>query len=87
MADAGMPGFEHRTALGLVARAGTPSGAIDRLSAALRRALDAPETIARFEANGLEPAADASPATLAARIRDDRVLYGRIVKQLPIATE
>ena len=87
MADAGIPGFEHRTALGLVVRAGTPRAHIDRLSATLGRIVAAPETIARFQANGLEPVSDTSPERLAARIREDRLMYERIVKNLPAATD
>jgi tripartite-type tricarboxylate transporter receptor subunit TctC len=87
MADAGIPDFEHRTALGLVARAGTPRADIDRLSATLGRIVAMPETMARFEANGIEPASDTSPEALAARIRKDRVTYGRIVKNLPVAAD
>jgi len=83
MADAGIPGFEHRSALGIVVRAGTPREVIDKLSAALGRIVAMPEMITRFEANGLEPAPDTSPEGLAARIREDRLTYGRIVKNLP----
>jgi tripartite-type tricarboxylate transporter receptor subunit TctC len=87
IAEAGSPGFEHRTALGLVVRAGTPRAVVDRLSAALRHILATAETIARFEGNGLEPAPDATPEALAARIRADRLLYDRIVRHLPAGSE
>ena len=80
MAEAGIPGFDHPAALGLLARSGTARAVIDRLSAALAKSVAMPEVVARFAAIGLEPAADTTPDTLAERIRQDRVKYTRVVK-------
>jgi tripartite-type tricarboxylate transporter receptor subunit TctC len=80
-----IPGFEHRTALGFVVRAGTPQAIIDKLSAALASVIANPEVAARFQANGVEPVTDASPRALGVRIDQDRTTYARVVKRLPPA--
>ena len=77
---AGIPGFDHAGGLGLVARAGTPQVAIDRMSAALAKAVAMPEVVARFAAVGLEPITDNSPAKLAERMRSDMEKYVRVAK-------
>lgn len=80
LADAGIPDFDHTDAVGLAARAGTPRATIDRLSAALARAVAMPEVVARFASVGLEPSTDTSPESLAERNRQNYVKYVRIVK-------
>ena len=77
---AGIPGFDHAGGLGLVARAGTPQVAIDRMSAALAKAVAMPEVVARFASVGLEPITDNSPAKLAERMRSDMEKYVRVAK-------
>ncbi len=77
---AGIPGFDHAGGLGLVARAGTPQMAIDRMSAALAKAVAMPEVVARFASVGLEPITDNSPAKLAERMRSDMEKYVRVAK-------
>ncbi len=80
MAEAGIPGFDHTTPLGLLARAGTARAVIDKLSAALAKAVAIPEVVARFAAIGLEPPTDTTPEALAETIRQDRIKYTRVVK-------
>lgn len=77
---AGLPGFDHAGGLGLVARAGTPQVAIDRMSAAIAKAVAMPEVVARFAAVGLEPLTDNSPGKLAERMRSDMEKYMRVAK-------
>lgn len=76
----GIPGFDHAGGLGLVARAGTPQVAIDKMSAAIARAVAMPEVVSRFIAVGLEPLHDNSPAKMAERMREDRTKYARVAK-------
>ncbi len=80
MAEAGIPEFDHAGGQGLVARAGTAKAIIDKLSAALAKAVAMPEVVARFASVGLEPVPDTSPGALAERIRLDQIKYTRVVK-------
>ena len=54
VAESGHPGFEAVNWTGLVAPARTPEPVVARLSEETRRALAAPETIARLAAEGSE---------------------------------
>jgi tripartite-type tricarboxylate transporter receptor subunit TctC len=80
IAEVAIPGFDHAGGLGLVARTGTPQIVIDRISAAIAKAVAMPEVVSRFATVGLEPIRDNSPAKLAERMREDRVKYTRVVK-------
>jgi tripartite-type tricarboxylate transporter receptor subunit TctC len=50
-----LPGFEAVLRYGIVAPAGTPRPIVDKLNAALRRALGEPDTIARMARDGTDP--------------------------------
>lgn len=79
MADAGVPDLDFPGELGLVAPAGTPSPVIDKLSAALAKAVQHPDAVARFTAIGVEPVGN-TPTQLAETIRADIPKYARAVK-------
>ena len=79
--------FEHGGALGLVARAGTPRMVIDRLSAALAKAVALPDVIARFATGGLEPVPDTRPEAQWEQMRYDLIKYTRVVKAAGIKVE
>src|SRR5665213_1173401 len=55
MIESGMPDFDTAIWFGLTAPAGTPSGAIDKLAHALREAVKAPEVIAAWRPQGVDP--------------------------------
>ncbi len=80
IAEAGIPEFHHAGGEGLVARAGTARAVVDKLSAALAKAVAMPEVAARFASVGLELVPDTSPGALAERIRLDQIKYTRVVK-------
>jgi tripartite-type tricarboxylate transporter receptor subunit TctC len=80
MADAGAPDFDHSAGLAIMAPAGTPRAVIDKLSAAIAKAVALPDTVTRFAAIGLEPASNSSPEHLAETIRNEKPKYARIVK-------
>ncbi|MSQ71603.1 MAG: tripartite tricarboxylate transporter substrate binding protein [Betaproteobacteria bacterium] len=80
IAEIAIPGFDHAGGLGLVARVGTPQAVVDKLTAALARAVAMPEVVSRFATVGLEPIRDNSPAKLAERMREDRIKYARVVR-------
>ena len=80
MADAGIPDFDHLGGLGILAPAGTPRPIIDKLSAAIAKAVAMPDTVSRFATIGLEPAASSSPERMEELIRADKPKFARIVK-------
>src|SRR3954469_13490009 len=80
VAEAALPGFEAVLHYGIVAPAGTPQPIVDKLSAALREAVSAPDTKERMAKDGTEPL----PSTLAeyaADIDREEVKWSAVVKQ------
>ena len=55
MIESGMPDFDTAIWFGLSAPAGTPKLAIDKLAGALREAVKAPEVIAAWQPQGVDP--------------------------------
>ena len=80
MADAGVPDFDHLGGLGILAPKGLPQPIVDKLSAAIAKAVALPETVSRFATIGLEPAASSTPERMDELIRADKVKFARIVK-------
>ena len=60
---------------------------IDRLSAALAKAVVAPEVIARFATVGLEPVSDTRPEAQSEQMRYDLAKYIKVVKNSGIKAE
>ena len=54
IAEAGVPGYEMDSWLGIVAPAGTPSPVLDRLNAEFNRALGVPRVREKLAAQGLD---------------------------------
>jgi tripartite-type tricarboxylate transporter receptor subunit TctC len=75
-----MPGFEAVLHYGIVAPAGTPKPIIEKLNAALREAVLAPETRKRMAADGTEPLAS-TPEEYAADIDKEEKKWSEIVKR------
>jgi tripartite-type tricarboxylate transporter receptor subunit TctC len=55
MAEAGMPDFETSIWFGLVAPAGTPRDVVDKLARAVAEASNAPEVMASWKPQGIDP--------------------------------
>lgn len=55
VAEMGLPGYEGVLWMGLVAPAGTPKPVIEKLAAAVKRALATPELAERLRRDGIEP--------------------------------
>jgi tripartite-type tricarboxylate transporter receptor subunit TctC len=83
VAEAGLPGAEATSWGCIVAPAGTPAAAIERLSAAVREAVADPAVQERMRSVGLEGVAS-SPAELAAFMRAESEKWGRVVRQAGI---
>jgi len=80
VAEAGLPGYESVLHYGIVAPAGTPRPIIDKLNAALREAVAAPDTQERMAADGTEPLASTSE-DYAADIDREETKWSAIVRQ------
>jgi tripartite-type tricarboxylate transporter receptor subunit TctC len=78
VAEAGIPGFESVTWIGMVAPAGTPKAIVDRVNAELNKGLQA-EMGKQFADIALEPAGG-TPQKMTDAIKKDQAEYGRILK-------
>lgn len=78
VAEAGVPGYESVTWIGMVAPAGTPKAVVDRLNADLNKALaaDMGKQLAEIS---LDPIGG-TPQAMADVIRSDSTMYGQIIK-------
>jgi len=86
VAEAGFPGFEAVTWIGLVAPAGTPAGVVARLNAEVVRIMQLPVMRERMAGLGAEPLTN-TPAEFAGYIRSEIVKWARVVKESGITPE
>ncbi len=80
VAEAGLPGFEAVLHYGIVAPAGTPRAIIDKLSAALRDAVNASDTKERMAKDGTEPL-PSTPEEYAADIDREETKWSAVVRR------
>ncbi|MFL6972866.1 MAG: Bug family tripartite tricarboxylate transporter substrate binding protein [Xanthobacteraceae bacterium] len=80
VAEAGLPEYEAVLHYGIAAPAGTPRPIVDKLNAALRTAVAAPETQQRMATEGTEPLAS-TPEEYAADIDGEETKWSAIVRQ------
>jgi tripartite-type tricarboxylate transporter receptor subunit TctC len=86
IAESGVPGYELMTWYGLLAPAGTPRAAIDRMNQETAAVINLPDVLARFRADGVEPATG-TPEQFADMIRTELVRIEKIVKAAGIQAE
>ena len=86
ISEAGLKGFEIGTWFGLLAPAGTPVEIVNRLNAATRKVVDAPEFRERIASQGLD-ARSSTPAEFAAHIKSELSKFSRIVREAGIKPE
>jgi len=80
VAEAGLHGYEAVLHYGLVAAAGTPRPIVDRLNAALHKALNDAGLRARLATEGAEPLAS-TPEEYAADIDREEIKWSKIVRE------
>ena len=80
VAESGLPGFDVGFWLGLLAPAGTPRSIVDKLNAAMVKALRDPEVVQRMAGLGVEIIGN-SPDDFARVVRSDIVKWGKVVKE------
>jgi tripartite-type tricarboxylate transporter receptor subunit TctC len=86
MAEAGMPGYEFTSWMGVAVPAGTPAAIVQRLNAELVRALRAPGGRAWFESQGGEVVAD-SPDVFAQAVRSEHARWREVIQDARIKAE
>ncbi len=86
IAEAAVPGYEADLWYGIMAPAGTPREAVQRLNDAFARALAAAEVQERLAALGFE-AAPGTPERLGEIHRNDVVKYGKLIRDAGIKGE
>ena len=86
ISEAGVPGFDVGGWYGMLAPAGTPKPIVDRLNAAVIKALQAPEVGDRFAADGSEPVGR-TPENFAAHIKSETARWAKVVKEMGVRVE
>jgi tripartite-type tricarboxylate transporter receptor subunit TctC len=79
VAESGVPGYETFAWNGIVAPAGTPKEVIAKLSAELRRAMDTPEVMEKFAAQGFSAAWN-TPEAFGAFMQAEVDKWSRVVR-------
>jgi len=79
-------GFEAQSWVGLLAPAGTPAAAIERLNTALVKVLGAPDVKEKFVAQGSEVVAS-TPDAFATWIRSESAKWGRVIRERKITLD
>jgi len=83
MAESGLQGFDISVWQGMVAPAGLPRPLLDRINAAVNRALAAPNFKTRMTELGSEPAGG-TPEEFAALIKRDSTRWGEVIRKAGI---
>ena len=78
MSELGFNNFDVLNYFGLVAPSGTPQPVIDKLNAAIAKAVQLPDVRARFNSDALESAAG-TPAQMASFIDADYQAWQKVV--------
>ena len=78
--ESGVPGYDVATWIGAFAPAGTPKAILDKIEAAIKQALAAPEVKAKLEALSMETRSGDS-AELRAVLAGDMDKWGRLVRE------
>jgi len=75
----GIKDYDYPPAIGVLAPAKTPKAVIDRIAAAVARAVQHPDTASRYISLGIDPVGN-TPEQYAAQIRIDIAKYAKAVK-------
>lgn len=86
IAESGLPGYDTSAWFGILVPAATPPAIIDRLSGAIGRALDLPETKQRLAELGAEATPD-SPAAFKAFIAAETLKWSKLARDAGVQVE
>jgi tripartite-type tricarboxylate transporter receptor subunit TctC len=80
IAEAGVPGYEAVQWFGILAPAGTPRDAVNRLHRELAQVMQDEETRRRFAADGADPVFSRTPDEFAAFMRSELAKWAKVVQ-------
>ena len=80
LAEAGVPGFNAVQWFGIAAPAGTPKAIVDKLHAAIVKALNDPDVQARYKKLAMTPAPSKSPEAYTKFVQDEGARWAKVVK-------
>jgi tripartite-type tricarboxylate transporter receptor subunit TctC len=86
VATTGLPGYQSATVYGIFAPAKTPAAIINRLNEEIVRVLKLPEVKDRFFNAGVEIVAS-TPEQLAATVKSEMTVLGKLIKDVGIREE
>jgi len=86
VSESGLDGFKFNSWFAIVAPAGTPKEAVERLNAEVVKALKDPEVAKRFASYGLTPRGSTSEE-LGTTTREQLARYGELIKEAGIKVE
>ena len=85
-AEAGLQGFELESWVAIFAPAGTPADVVQKLTAGIRQALEAPEAKSRADGAGIELRYQ-SPAQLATMVTGETEFWAKTIKAAGITAD
>ena len=83
IAESGVPGYEYGTWYGLLAPAGTPRAAVEKLNRATTAVLASPKTAERYVGQGLTPT-PSTPARFTEHLKSETEKWTRVVREAKI---
>jgi tripartite-type tricarboxylate transporter receptor subunit TctC len=86
VAEAGVPGYVAATWTGVVAPAGVPRAIVDKLNAAINKAIASQAFQTKFATMGDEPGGG-TPEEFVALIKADSAKWGELIKRAGITLE
>ncbi len=87
VAEAGVPGYEAGTWLGMLAPAKTPRDIVAKLNGEIQKILAAEDVKSRLTAEGVEPVLLMSPEAFSATVKNEIAKWSKIVKERNIKPE
>ncbi len=86
MEEAGLPGYSAHSWSGIVAPKGTPAAVVEKINAAMVRALKEPDTVERFSKFGAQPAVQ-TPAEFGAFLKNETDKWAKVIREANIPTQ
>jgi len=86
MQESGYPGFDVTAWHGIVVPAGTPKPVVDRLNREIVKVMAMPEVQEGFRREGLDIMLE-TPAQMSARVKQETVLWSKVIKDAGIKAE
>jgi len=84
--ESGLPGYEMNPWISLFGPAGLKPDLVERLNAAINKALREPDVVKSMVSQGLEPWTG-TPAELAARMRTDLDKFGKLIRAIGVTND